>query len=117
MIHLNDVTFSYTAGTTQLRHVSFQVNSGEFVVLTGPSGCGKSTLINMIDGCAISLPAHREGEVPVGAVLVHNHQVIGEGWNRPIGRHDPTAHAEILVIRQACAAAGSERRGSLILRR
>ena len=44
MIHLNDVTFSYTAGTTQLRHVSFQVNSGEFVVLTGPSGCGKTTL-------------------------------------------------------------------------
>jgi tRNA(adenine34) deaminase len=30
-----------------------------------------------------------EGEVPVGAVLVHNNQVIGEGWNRPIGRHDP----------------------------
>ena len=29
-----------------------------------------------------------KGEVPVGAVLVHNNQVIGEGWNRPIGRHD-----------------------------
>ena len=41
-----------------------------------------------------------EGEVPVGAVLVHNHQVIGEGWNRPIGRHDPTAHAEIMALRQ-----------------
>ncbi|WP_343173039.1 deaminase, partial [Pseudomonas aeruginosa] len=35
-----------------------------------------------------------EREVPVGAVLVHNNRVIGEGWNRPIGRHDPTAHAE-----------------------
>ncbi|MDU1086164.1 MAG: deaminase, partial [Leclercia adecarboxylata] len=34
--------------------------------------------------------AWEEGEVPVGAVLVHNNQVIGEGWNRPIGRHDPT---------------------------
>lgn len=33
--------------------------------------------------------AWEEGEVPVGAVLVHNNQVIGEGWNRPIGRHDP----------------------------
>lgn len=42
-----------------------------------------------------------EGEVPVGAVLVHNNQVIGEGWNRPIGRHDPTAHAEIMALRQA----------------
>ncbi len=41
-----------------------------------------------------------EGEVPVGAVLVHNDRVIGEGWNRPIGRHDPTAHAEIMALRQ-----------------
>lgn len=41
-----------------------------------------------------------EREVPVGAVLVHNHRVIGEGWNRPIGRHDPTAHAEIMALRQ-----------------
>lgn len=37
---------------------------------------------------------------PAGAVLVHNHRVIGEGWNRPIGRHDPTAHAEIMALRQ-----------------
>ncbi len=44
-----------------------------------------------------------EGEVPVGAVLVHNNQVIGEGWNRPIGRHDPTAHAEIMALRQGGA--------------
>lgn len=41
-----------------------------------------------------------EREVPVGAVLVHNNRVIGEGWNRPIGRHDPTAHAEIMALRQ-----------------
>ncbi|CAM6583060.1 MULTISPECIES: tRNA adenosine(34) deaminase TadA [Leclercia] len=44
--------------------------------------------------------AWEEGEVPVGAVLVHNNQAIGEGWNRPIGRHDPTAHAEIMALRQ-----------------
>jgi tRNA(adenine34) deaminase len=41
-----------------------------------------------------------EREVPVGAVLVHNNRVIGEDWNRPIGRHDPTAHAEIMALRQ-----------------
>lgn len=41
-----------------------------------------------------------EGEVPVGAVLVYENKVIGEGWNRPIGRHDPTAHAEIMALRQ-----------------
>ncbi|WP_437615251.1 tRNA adenosine(34) deaminase TadA [Erwinia sp. V71] len=41
-----------------------------------------------------------EGEVPVGAVLVLGDRVIGEGWNRPIGHHDPTAHAEIMALRQ-----------------
>ena len=42
------------------------------------------------------------GEVPVGAVLVaRDGQIIGEGWNRPIGAHDPTAHAEIVVLRAA----------------
>lgn len=40
------------------------------------------------------------GEVPVGAVLVLDEQVIGEGWNRPITRHDPTAHAEIMALQQ-----------------
>lgn len=44
--------------------------------------------------------AQEEGEVPVGAVLVLNDNVIGEGWNRPIGHHDPTAHAEIMALRQ-----------------
>jgi tRNA(adenine34) deaminase len=42
------------------------------------------------------------GEVPVGAVLVHDEQVIGSGFNQPIGLHDPTAHAEICAIRDAC---------------
>ncbi|WP_243453049.1 tRNA adenosine(34) deaminase TadA [Psychrobacter coccoides] len=44
------------------------------------------------------------GEVPVGAVLVHNQQVIGQGFNQPISRHDATAHAEVIAIREACAA-------------
>lgn len=44
--------------------------------------------------------AWEQGEVPVGAVLVQNGRVIGEGWNRPIGQHDPTAHAEIMALRQ-----------------
>lgn len=41
------------------------------------------------------------GEVPVGAVLVLNDEIIGEGYNSPISRHDPTAHAEILALRDA----------------
>ncbi len=39
------------------------------------------------------------GEVPVGALLILGDEVIGEGWNRPIEGHDPTAHAEILALR------------------
>ncbi|MFB6434565.1 MAG: tRNA adenosine(34) deaminase TadA [Candidatus Malihini olakiniferum] len=44
--------------------------------------------------------AQEEGEVPVGALLVLNDNVIGEGWNGPIGHHDPTSHAEIMALRQ-----------------
>jgi len=43
------------------------------------------------------------GEVPVGAVLVLDNEIIGEGYNAPIAQHDPTAHAEIQAIRQAAA--------------
>ena len=42
------------------------------------------------------------GEVPVGAILVHNQQIIGQGFNEPIRRHDATAHAEIITLRDAC---------------
>ena len=45
--------------------------------------------------------AESEGEVPVGAVVVYEDQVIGEGWNRPIIDSDPTAHAEIMALRAA----------------
>jgi tRNA(adenine34) deaminase len=43
--------------------------------------------------------AARKNEVPIGALLVLGEEVIGEGWNRPIGEHDPTAHAEIVALR------------------
>lgn len=46
----------------------------------------------------------QQGEIPVGAVLVHEQQVIGQGFNQPILCHDPTAHAEIVALRQACQA-------------
>lgn len=44
-----------------------------------------------------------EGEVPVGAVLVKDDELVAEGWNRPIGGHDPTAHAEIAALRAGAA--------------
>lgn len=49
------------------------------------------------------------GEVPVGAVLVRDGEVLGEGWNAPIGRCDPTAHAEIVALRAAAAALSNYR--------
>jgi Cytosine/adenosine deaminases len=49
------------------------------------------------------------GEVPVGAVLVLNDQALGEGWNRPLSNHDPTAHAEILALRAAAERLGNYR--------
>ena len=53
--------------------------------------------------------AQQEGEVPVGAVLVLNDEIIGEGWNRPIAAHDPTAHAEIMALRAGAAKLGNYR--------
>ncbi|HZM36887.1 MAG TPA: tRNA adenosine(34) deaminase TadA [Burkholderiales bacterium] len=55
---------------------------------------------------ALELARHAqdEGEVPVGALVVLDNEVIGEGWNRPISANDPTAHAEIQAMRTACAA-------------
>ena len=50
-----------------------------------------------------------EGEVPVGAVVVKDREAIGEGWNRPIASHDPTAHAEIVAMRQAAQRLGNYR--------
>jgi tRNA(adenine34) deaminase len=48
--------------------------------------------------------AQDEGEVPVGAVVVLDGRIVGEGWNRPIAAADPTAHAEIQALRAAAAS-------------
>lgn len=53
--------------------------------------------------------AEAQGEVPVGAVVVHNGEVLGEGWNRNLELDDPSAHAEIIALREAGAAAGNHR--------
>ncbi|HZO03534.1 MAG TPA: tRNA adenosine(34) deaminase TadA [Burkholderiales bacterium] len=45
--------------------------------------------------------AETEGEVPIGALVVLDHRIVGEGWNRPIAGSDPTAHAEIQAMRDA----------------
>ena len=64
---------------------------------------------------ALAARAEAEGEVPVGALVVRDGQVLGEGWNRPIGAQDPTAHAEILALRAAAAAVADYRLGGATL--
>jgi tRNA(adenine34) deaminase len=59
--------------------------------------------------------AELSGEVPVGAVVVVNNEIIGRGRNSPIARHDPTAHAEILALREAAALLGNYRLESATL--
>ncbi len=60
---------------------------------------------------ALELARHAEaqGEVPVGAVLVLGDEIVGEGWNQPISRHDPSAHAEIMALRDAGRRLGNYR--------
>jgi tRNA(adenine34) deaminase len=53
--------------------------------------------------------AWAQGEVPVGAVIVKDGEVIATGYNQPIGSHDPTAHAEIIALRAAASKLGNYR--------
>ncbi|MEZ5572716.1 MAG: tRNA adenosine(34) deaminase TadA [Halioglobus sp.] len=64
---------------------------------------------------ALADRAANEGEVPVGAVLVHEGALLGEGWNQVIGAQDPTAHAEIVALRDAARVAGNYRLPGSIL--
>ena len=50
-----------------------------------------------------------QGEVPVGAVIVHKGKIVGEGYNQPITRCDPTAHAEIVALRAAAISTNNYR--------
>ena len=63
----------------------------------------------MSQALAQAQAAASAGEVPVGAVIVKDGAVIATGWNRPIGTHDPTAHAEIVALRAAAQVLQSYR--------
>jgi tRNA(adenine34) deaminase len=69
----------------------------------------------MRQALALAGRAEAEGEVPVGALVVRDGKLLGEGWNRPIAAHDPTAHAEILALRTAASAAADYRLGGATL--
>jgi tRNA(adenine34) deaminase len=64
---------------------------------------------------ALARQAAASGEVPIGAVVVRDGVVLGEGWNQPISSADPTAHAEIVALRAAGRALGNYRVGPATL--
>jgi tRNA(adenine34) deaminase len=63
----------------------------------------------MREAYALAQAAAGEGEVPVGAVVVKDGGIVGRGSNRPIGTNDPTAHAEVVALRDAAARLGNYR--------
>ena len=63
----------------------------------------------MDEALCMAKRAEEEGEVPIGAVVVHEDRIVGRGWNRNIGLNDPSAHAEILAMREAGRALGNHR--------
>ena len=63
----------------------------------------------MLAALVLARQAAQQDEVPVGAVVVKDNQIVGRGFNQPIGRHDPTAHAEIMALRDAAQTLGNYR--------
>ncbi len=63
----------------------------------------------MREALALARQAEAAGEVPVGAVVVKNGAIIGRGFNAPISRHDPSAHAEMMAMRDAALYLGNYR--------
>jgi tRNA(adenine34) deaminase len=60
-------------------------------------------LVYMRRAMELAARAAQEGEVPVGAILVKEGETLGESWNRPVSSHDPSAHAEVLALREGGA--------------
>jgi tRNA(adenine34) deaminase len=63
----------------------------------------------MLAALVLARQAAQKDEVPVGAVVVRGKQIVGRGFNQPIGQHDPTAHAEIMALRDAAQNLGNYR--------
>ncbi len=63
----------------------------------------------MREALSLASEAERAGEVPVGAVVVMGGEIVGRGFNQPISTHDPTAHAEVVALRDAGQRVGNYR--------
>ena len=80
-----------------------------------PNGFSAADREWMRHALALARRAEQEGEVPVGAVVVGPDGLLGEGWNRNIELHDPSAHAEIVALRAAGSRLGNHRMPGCVL--
>lgn len=71
--------------------------------------------IFMREALSLAREAAEAGEVPVGAVIVKDGAVVGRGHNRPVSGNDPTAHAEVMALRDAAVRVGNYRLGDCVL--
>jgi len=71
--------------------------------------------IFMLEALSLARQAAESGEVPVGAVVVKEGAVVGRGYNRPVSGKDPTAHAEVMALRDAAERIGNYRLADCIL--
>jgi tRNA(adenine34) deaminase len=78
-------------------------------VLGAPLSAAESDVAFMREALAEALKAEAAGEVPIGAVVVSGTEIVGRGYNRPITSADPTAHAEVVALREAARALGNYR--------
>ena len=69
----------------------------------------------MLEALGLAKRAAEAGEVPVGAVVVKDGAVVGRGYNRPVSGNDPTAHAEVMALRDAAERTGNYRLGECAL--
>lgn len=83
--------------------------------MTDPRDGGTIDRRWMAHALELARRAEAEGEVPVGAVVVCRDELLGEGWNRNIVLRDPSAHAEIIALREAGRALGNHRMPGCVL--
>lgn len=80
----------------------FLVNKGKLQKLSDLQFWQTDDVLMMNYALSLASCGAKQGEIPVGAVICVDGKIIAEGYNCPIGTNDPTAHAEIVALRQAC---------------